>query len=161
MEVRAMRRERAVLAVAAAGARQRQRHVARVSHAAHLIGTIPSVHRAALMLALLTLVACGGGGGAQGGPGAATLLLDFTPNAAHAGIYLATARGYDRAEGVRLRVRVPGASTDALKLLEAGRTDLAILDIHDLGLARERGRDVVGVLAIVQRPLAAVLAQRS
>jgi ABC-type nitrate/sulfonate/bicarbonate transport system substrate-binding protein len=59
---------------------------------------------------------------------------------------------------VRLRVRAPGASTDALKQLEAGRTDMAILDIHDLGLARERGADVVGVMAVVQRPLAAVLA---
>ncbi len=45
---------------------------------------------------------------------------------------------------MRLEVRRPGASTDALKQLQTGRADLAILDIHDLGLARERGRDVVG-----------------
>ena len=36
---------------------------------------------------------------------------------------------------------------------------MAILDIHDLGIAREKGRDLVGVMALVQRPLAAVLAQ--
>ena len=36
---------------------------------------------------------------------------------------------------------------------------MAILDIHDLGLAREHGADLVGVMAVVQRPLAAVLAQ--
>ena len=36
---------------------------------------------------------------------------------------------------------------------------MAILDIHDLGLAREKGRDLVGVMAFVQSPLAAVLAQ--
>ena len=36
---------------------------------------------------------------------------------------------------------------------------MAILDIHDLGLAREQGSDLVGVMAVVQRPLAAVLAQ--
>jgi ABC-type nitrate/sulfonate/bicarbonate transport system substrate-binding protein len=89
----------------------------------------------------------------------ASLLLDFTPNAVHAGIYLATARDYDDAEGVQLHVRAPGASTDALRLLQAGRVDMAILDIHDLALAREQGRDVVGVMALVQRPLAAVLAQ--
>ena len=63
----------------------------------------------------------------------ATLLLDFTPNAVHAGIYTAVARGFDDAEGVSLRIREPGASTDALALLQAGRADLAILDIHDLG----------------------------
>ncbi|MBA3406859.1 MAG: ABC transporter substrate-binding protein, partial [Solirubrobacterales bacterium] len=93
-------------------------------------------------------------------PGAeATLLLDFAPNAVHAGVYLATERGYDEAEGVELEIRKPGASTDALKLLQAGRADMAILDIHDLGLARQAGRDIVGVMAVVQRPLAAVLAQ--
>ena len=36
-----------------------------------------------------------------------------------------------------------------------------MLDIHDLGLAREAGEDVVGVGSIVQRPLAAVIAQES
>ena len=37
---------------------------------------------------------------------------------------------------------------------------MAVLDIHDLGLARERGRDFVGVGALVQRPLAAIIARR-
>ena len=32
------------------------------------------------------------------------------------------------------------------------------MDIHDLGIAREQGADVVGVAAIVGRPLAAVIA---
>jgi putative hydroxymethylpyrimidine transport system substrate-binding protein len=89
----------------------------------------------------------------------ASLLLDFTPNAVHAGIYLATERDYDEAEGVNLTVRAPGSSTDALKLLQAGRVDMAILDIHDLALARENGADIVGIMAVVQRPLASVLAQ--
>jgi putative hydroxymethylpyrimidine transport system substrate-binding protein len=117
--------------------------------------------RIALTLALLGLLVtgCGGGAGGDRPDEDATLLLDFAPNAVHAGIYLATERGYDEAEGVRLEIRRPGASTDALKQLQTGRADLAILDIHDLGLARERGRDVVGVYAVVQRPLAAVIAQ--
>ncbi len=54
---------------------------------------------------------------------------------------------------------MPSASTDSLKLLLSGRSDASIVDIHDLGLARERGEDVVGVGAIVQRPLAAVIAR--
>jgi ABC-type nitrate/sulfonate/bicarbonate transport system substrate-binding protein len=68
------------------------------------------------------------------------------------------ARGYDRRAGVRLAVRQPSASTDSVKLLVAGRADAAVLDIHDLAIARERGRDVVGVLPLVERPLAALLA---
>lgn len=89
----------------------------------------------------------------------ATLVLDFAPNAVHAGIYLALARDFDGAEGVTLHVRVPSSSTDSVKLLLAGRAQMAILDIHDLALAREKGKDIVGVMALVQRPLAAVLAQ--
>jgi len=108
----------------------------------------------------MLLAGCGGASDGADRPNEdAVLLLDFAPNAVHSGIYLATARGYDVAEGVRLQIRKPSASTDALKLLQAGRADLAILDIHDLGLARQRGRDLVGVMAVVQRPLAALLAQ--
>jgi NitT/TauT family transport system substrate-binding protein/putative hydroxymethylpyrimidine transport system substrate-binding protein len=85
-------------------------------------------------------------------------VLDFTPNAAHAGVYEAVARGRDRAHGIRLAIRQPSASTDSLKLLSVGRAQLAVADIHDLGLARERGEDLVGVGALVQRPLASVIA---
>jgi putative hydroxymethylpyrimidine transport system substrate-binding protein len=111
------------------------------------------------LLCALLLAGCGGVAGGDRPDEDASLLLDFTPNAVHAGIYLATARDYDDAEGVALDVRAPSASTDSLKLLLSGRTDMALLDIHDLGLAREQGRDIVGVMALVQRPLAAVLAQ--
>ena len=81
---------------------------------------------------------CGGGGAEPGAPVGATLVLDFTPNAVHSGIYAAQRRGFYRDEGVDLTIREPGESTDAPKLLEAGRADFAILDIHDLGIAREQ-----------------------
>lgn len=109
---------------------------------------------------LITVLAIGGCGGSKTGSRPnATLELDFTPNAVHAGIYSAVARGFDTREGVHLIVRQPGASTDSVSLLVSGRTDFAILDIHDLAIARERGEDVVGVLALVEEPLAAVEAQ--
>jgi putative hydroxymethylpyrimidine transport system substrate-binding protein len=114
---------------------------------------------ACVAAAVLVLAGCGSSAGDDRPNQEASLLLDFTPNGVHAGIYLATERAYDDAEGVQLEVRAPGASTDALRLLQGGRVDMAILDIHDLALAREHGRDVVGVMAVVQRPLAAVLAQ--
>jgi putative hydroxymethylpyrimidine transport system substrate-binding protein len=85
-----------------------------------------------------------------------TLALDFQPNPAHAGIYAAQREEFG---GVDLEVRVPSSSTDSLKLLAAGRADVSVVDIHDLGLARERGSDLVAVGALVQRPLAAVIAE--
>jgi NitT/TauT family transport system substrate-binding protein/putative hydroxymethylpyrimidine transport system substrate-binding protein len=119
--------------------------------------------RVAALLAAALLAAggagCGGGGAEPGAPSGATLVLDFTPNAAHSGIYAAQREGYYRDAGVDLTIHAPGESTDAPKLLAAGRTDFAILDIHDLGIARERGLDIVGVMPIVQRPLASVIAR--
>ena len=87
------------------------------------------------------------------------LALDFQPNAAHAGVYATVRQRLDRARGLELRIRVPSASVDSLRLLRSGRVDLGIVDIHDLGIARQRGEDLVGVGAIVQRPLAAVIAK--
>ena len=113
------------------------------------------------LLPALALAAAGCGSAASGGPRAVTVVLDFTPNAAHAGIYEAAGRGIDRRHGVKLAIEQPTASSDSLKLLAAHRADLAVADIHDLGLARERGEDLVGVGALVQRPLAAVIAAPS
>ena len=110
----------------------------------------------AVALPLLALApGCGNGDAEPDAPGsgrALTLVLDFQPNAVHAGIYRAVA------DGAPIEVREPGSSTDAPKLLEAGRTDLAIMDINDVGIAREAGAGIVGIGAIVQRPLAAVIA---
>jgi putative hydroxymethylpyrimidine transport system substrate-binding protein len=114
----------------------------------------------ALLVLCAALVAAGCSRGSEDRPNqSATLVLDFQPNAVHAGIYLALERDFDDAEGVTLRAQAPSSSTDSVKLLLAGRAQFAILDIHDLALAREKGRDIVGVMAVVQRPLAAVMAQ--
>jgi NitT/TauT family transport system substrate-binding protein/putative hydroxymethylpyrimidine transport system substrate-binding protein len=112
----------------------------------------------ALLLTAAAVTGCGGRRATN--PRTASLVLDFTPNAVHAGIYSAVARGLDRRSGVRLHVIVPSASTDSIKLLEAGRVDFALLDIHDLAIAQEHGGNLVGVMAIVERPLAAVIAAR-
>ena len=103
-----------------------------------------------LIALLACLAGCGGDDGADNAE-RGTLALDFQPNAVHAGIYAAQ----------NIRIRVPSASTDSLKLLAAGRADMSVVDIHDLGLARERDSDIVGVGALVQRPLAAVIARGS
>jgi ABC-type nitrate/sulfonate/bicarbonate transport system substrate-binding protein len=117
----------------------------------------------ALLLALLVALAAGCGTSSSGSDSRpeqdARLLLDFAPNAIHAGIYLALQRGYDEAEGVRLDVEPPGQSTDGIKAVLSGQQDMAIVDIHDLAIARAKGKDVVGVMALVQTPLAALLTQ--
>ncbi len=121
------------------------------------------MRRAVALLAAALLLSggagCGGDGAEPGAPKGVTLVLDFVPNAVHSGIYTAQRQGFYRDRGIDLTIRQPGESTDAPKLLEAGRADFAILDIHDLGIARERGLDVVGTMPIVQRPLASIIAR--
>jgi len=115
---------------------------------------------ALLAAALFTagLTACGGGGAEPGAPDGATLVLDFQPNAVHTGIYAAQVNGYFGGEGLDLTIQEPSSTADSPKLLEAGRADFAIMDINDFGIARERGLDLVAFAAIVQQPLASVIA---
>lgn len=111
--------------------------------------------------AVLLAVAAGAAGCGSSGERSLpqlTVALDFTPNAVHAPLYAAVREGLDRREGVRLRIRTPGASPDSLKTVLSGAADLGVLDIHDLGLAVEKGRDVVAVAALVERPLGALVA---
>jgi NitT/TauT family transport system substrate-binding protein/putative hydroxymethylpyrimidine transport system substrate-binding protein len=116
---------------------------------------VSPVRARSLLLALACgLAACGGD---EPGRDEVALALDFTPNAVHAGLY-AAAEDED-AHDLDLTLRPPGASTDSLKLLQSGRAQFAVVDIHDLGLAHEAGADVVGLGGIVQRPLAAVIAR--
>jgi NitT/TauT family transport system substrate-binding protein/putative hydroxymethylpyrimidine transport system substrate-binding protein len=77
----------------------------------------------------------------------------------HAPIYTARREGLDEDAGVDISIRAPGSAPDALKLVASGRADVGVLDIHDLGLAAEKGSDLVGIAALVQRPLAAIIAR--
>ena len=126
------------------------------------------IRLAALAVGAVLLAGCGGSDGGSSTTSAQpatrpagtplSLTLDFAPNAVHAGLYVAQERGLYGAADLDVRIRVPGSGADGAKLLSAGRTDLAVMDIHDVALAREEGADLVAVGAIVQRPLASVLA---
>ncbi len=118
----------------------------------------------AALAAVSTLVVVGCGRSddrpAADTPADVTLALDFTPNAVQAPVFSAVREGLDRRHGVRLRIREPGQGPDGAKLVVSGRAQLALLDIHDLAIAREHGAaDIVAVAALVGRPLAALLAQ--
>ena len=121
------------------------------------------MRRVAALLAVALLGAavsgCGGGGAEPGAPEGATLVLDFQPNAVHSGIYAAQANGDFKDAGIDLHIQEPSSTADSAKLLAAGRADFAVMDINDFGIARERGLDLVAIAAIVQRPLASVIAR--
>ena len=93
-------------------------------------------------------------------PGSAvpfSVMLDFFPNADHAGIYAAQAAGYFKQAGLDLKLRTPSDPSLPLKEVAAGRVDLAISYEPELLRARDQGLHVVAVGALVQKPLTSII----
>jgi putative hydroxymethylpyrimidine transport system substrate-binding protein len=86
------------------------------------------------------------------------LVLDFFPNADHVGIYAAIADGDFERAGLKVTPQTPSDPAAPLKLLAAGKADLAISYEPEVLLARDRGLQVVSVGAIVQKPLTSIIA---
>jgi putative hydroxymethylpyrimidine transport system substrate-binding protein len=89
-----------------------------------------------------------------------TVMLDFFPNADHAPLYAAIDHGDFRAAGLDVRPLVPSDPSAPLKLLAAGRADMAISYEPELLLARDQGFKLVSIGALVQRPLTSIIAPR-
>jgi hypothetical protein len=101
-----------------------------------------------LLAAAIALAGCGG----SSVENASDVKLALArPGAADAGLYLAVQRGFDEALGVTLH---PTITADPVRALRTAQAGLAVLDIHELAIARARGADVVGVMAIVGQPVA-------
>jgi putative hydroxymethylpyrimidine transport system substrate-binding protein len=112
--------------------------------------------------ALLLLAACGEREqpAATGGERAAEqldLVLDYFPNADHAGLYAAIDGGAFADAKLDVKPRVPNDPAAPLRLLESGRVDLAISYEPEVLLARDRGAKVVAIGAIAQQPLTSII----
>ncbi|HEX2085444.1 MAG TPA: ABC transporter substrate-binding protein [Solirubrobacteraceae bacterium] len=85
------------------------------------------------------------------------LVLDFFPNADHAGLYAAMGTGAFRDVALDVRPVTPSDPAAPLRLLAAGKADLAISYEPEVLLARDRGLKVVAIGAIVQKPLTSLI----
>ncbi len=145
----------------------------RTARAAGILRLPAAVAATVVTFAALTLAACGGsdqagsGGAAADGaarlkqPTSATLVLDFLPNAVHAGIYRAAAVGYYKANNIDLKIIQPTSTADTLKLIDAGKADFGIADAIDVATQIDAGRGAQAIAAIVQRPLGGLITRRS
>jgi putative hydroxymethylpyrimidine transport system substrate-binding protein len=112
----------------------------------------------ALIVLALGLAACGEkseDAGTEAQP--LSLTLDFYPNADHAGIYMAQKLGYFEEAGLDVSIEAPADPAAPMKLVAAGRTDLAISYEPEVVLARDQGLDVVAVAALVNKPLTSLI----
>lgn len=123
---------------------------------------------AAFLAMALTLVvgACGGGSSstvAEGGKGElsemteATLVLDYIPNAVHAGIYQAVEAGYYEEENLKLKIIEPTSTSDTLKLIDAGKAQFGIADGLDVATQIVEGREAEGIMALLEEPPAGLI----
>lgn len=86
-----------------------------------------------------------------------TLMLDYFPNADHIGIYQALSEGDFTHAGLNVHVAPPADPSLPLKLLAAGKIDVAISYEPELMLARDKGEPLVSIAAVVQRPLTSII----
>jgi putative hydroxymethylpyrimidine transport system substrate-binding protein len=108
----------------------------------------------------LALAACGSKQDTLSAPATKpfTVMLDFFPNADHAALYSAMANGDFKTVGLDVRPETPSDPSTPLKLLAAGRVDMAISYEPELLLARDQGLKLVSIGALVQRPLTSIIA---
>ncbi len=120
------------------------------------------VRACAAGLVVLALAACSPAGAA--GPGEplrpVTVVLDWTPNTNHSGLYLARDRGYFADAGLDVTIVEPGEASGA-QLVAAGRAQFAFSVAEGLVPARGQGADIVSVAAVIQHNTSSLLSLTS
>jgi putative hydroxymethylpyrimidine transport system substrate-binding protein len=115
----------------------------------------------AIVALALALAACGEKKepvtAASGRGQSLSLMLDWFPNADHVGIYEALANGDFERAGLDVHVRVPSDPSSPLKLLAAGKVDVAVTYEPELLLARDQNLRVASIAALVQEPLTSIV----
>jgi putative hydroxymethylpyrimidine transport system substrate-binding protein len=114
---------------------------------------------AALLLGLVVLAGCGEKEDVLEPKGSkqVELMLDYFPNADHAGIYAAQAAGHFEQAGLDVEIRTPPDPSTPIKQVAAGNVDLAISYEPEVFRARDIGLNVVSIAAIVQEPLTSII----
>jgi putative hydroxymethylpyrimidine transport system substrate-binding protein len=113
----------------------------------------------ALLAGLIVLAGCGEKEDSLGPKDATelSLMLDFFPNADHAGIYAAQAGGHFEDAGLKVDIRQPPDPAAPIKQVAAGRVDLAVSYEPELLRARDQGLKVISVAALVREPLTSIM----
>jgi len=139
-----------------------------------LLGKLPSrswkMAGAGVLAGLLLLTGCGGNNNAKGetslppasqaaSQGAApssnkpltkvTVVLDWTPNTNHTGLYVARDKGFWAQHGLDVQIVQP-PETGASQMTASGAADFGVGYQEDMTLARENGVPLVSLAAVIQ-----------
>jgi putative hydroxymethylpyrimidine transport system substrate-binding protein len=86
-----------------------------------------------------------------------SVALDWYPNPDHAGIFMAQDLGYFEDAGLDVSLDAPTDPSLPVKLVAAGKADLAITYEPEILLSRQQGLDVVAVSNLIDRPLTSMI----
>lgn len=86
-----------------------------------------------------------------------SIMLDWYPNAVHSFLYVAKEKGYFEEQGLNVEIQMPADTNDPLKLVAAGKVDIAISYQPQVVVARAEGIPVKSFAALVRHPLNQVM----
>ncbi len=86
-----------------------------------------------------------------------SIMLDWYPNAVHSAIYMAESKGYFKDEGLDVDIKMPADTNDPIKLVAAGKVDLALSYEPQIIESRAMGIPVISLAALVRHPLDTVM----
>ncbi|WAA08853.1 ABC transporter substrate-binding protein [Fervidibacillus albus] len=102
---------------------------------------------------LLLLGGCGnnedGESGEENGMKDITVVLDWTPNTNHTGLYVAKNQGYFEEEGLNVEIIMPGEA-GADQLIASGKADFGVSYQESITEARIQDVPIVSIAAIIQ-----------
>ncbi len=89
-----------------------------------------------------------------------TVVLDWTPNTNHTGLYVADALGYFKAEGLEVKILQPAGGT-AEQLVATGKAQFGISYQESVTFARIQSLPIVSIAAIIQHNTSGFAALKS
>ncbi|MFN7097873.1 MAG: ABC transporter substrate-binding protein, partial [Gammaproteobacteria bacterium] len=90
-----------------------------------------------------------------------TVLLDWYPNPDHAPLFVAQEHGFFKQHGLDVKLVSPTDPGDPLKLVAAGKADIAITYQPTLLMAVDEGIPVIRIGTLIATPLNAVAVLKS
>ncbi|CAA7601766.1 SsuA/THI5-like [Acididesulfobacillus acetoxydans] len=79
-----------------------------------------------------------------------TVMLDWTPNTNHTGLYVAADKGYFTREGLAVHIVPPASQGTVEQLVATGKADFGISAQEQVTYAREQGLPLVSIATIIQ-----------
>ncbi len=99
-----------------------------------------------------------GGWRAEGAPATRlTFMLDWFPNPDHVPLYAAIGAGYFTQAGLDVNLEIPASADDPLKLVAAGKVDVAVNYESGVIFARSQGLPVRSIGLLVSQPLTTIM----